>query len=532
MGLNRKTLSLAVGALVLVVVSRLPIAPTALSFDNVNFAFAIQQFDPWMHQPQPPGYPFFVAEARIVDLFFNDAEQTFRLIPIVVTWLSVVLAFFLGERMFGTKAGILGALLLVVNPTLWYSGLDSPLRPHLAMFSLLVGYCCWRLWNGEGRYALWAAFFLGVGGGFRPDLIVYLLPLWCCAMWKGRIQVQIWIRGIGIIFLSTMVWLGIAAYAVGGLDRYTLLMWVYSFSSMNQGSVLLRPSSFDWVYQVVRLLAWNGFGLLSWIWLVPFWIVGRRTLRMPGCAAFISAWIVPGMVIQALLHVDAPGHTLFSVPALCLMGGMVIADVSDRLKRFGPLPRFAPAGIVFALNVLFFFNVIRVTFSAPSFAGELGNVVTKAFIGGLSGTTFEDLRSTNLLSESTVRELKHLIQDVRPLVIVSTHGSAQYWRFLNARIASYYVTDREFWVVADELSPPTASRIRGKDLLEIRHGTRVKIPVPRGGRIIWLMDPSSPFREAVSQAVSLKQEGNIFLTDLSADLSQFRVQNFEFNVEQ
>src|SRR5438034_11610861 len=41
-------------------------------------------------------------------------------------------------------------------------------------------------------------------------------------------------------------------------------------------------------------------------------------------AAFFFIWIIPGLIIQAIVHVDAPGHTLFSVPALCVLGGYVL----------------------------------------------------------------------------------------------------------------------------------------------------------------------------------------------------------------
>lgn len=516
------------GTFLLVVLSRAPISPSALSLDNVNLAFAIQSFDPWMHQPQPPGYAFFVAESRVVNFFFRDAERSFFFIATMVTWFSVLMAYVLGRRMFGAAAGAMAALLLIFNPTLWYAGLDSPLRPHLALFSLLIAYCCWRLWHGEHNFALWAAVALGIGGGFRPDLLAYMTPLWFAAMWKAGSSWQSWIRGIGIACLLTIIWMGAAALAVGGLDRYTLLMWVYSFAAMSESSsVLLSTSGSAWLHHVVHMIAWNGVGVLSWLWMVPLWIVARRNQpRQYSRLVFFLSWIVPGMLVQAIVHVGAPGHTLFSVAALCVMGGYVMASTWESLShQLASRFRIITAGATVAFNVLLFFNAI------PFPAARPGQDIYRALFEGVNQTTFEDLRGSNELSESSIRELKELVQSDRPSVIVSTLGSPQHFRFLNSRIASYYIGDRDLWVVGDEENPPRASRIRGKDLLEIRHGGVVRVPVPEGARIIWLMDPSSPFRTAISNAVAMKRDGNLFHSDLVRGVSTFRVANFEFFTE-
>src|SRR6185295_7396873 len=102
-----------------------------LSIDNVNLAFSLEKFDPRIHQPQPPGYPFFVALGKVVNFFFRDPEHTFIAISILVSALFLPVVFLLAQRMFSPWAGAAAAFLLLVNPVFWFSGLDGPLRPNL-----------------------------------------------------------------------------------------------------------------------------------------------------------------------------------------------------------------------------------------------------------------------------------------------------------------------------------------------------------------------------------------------------------------
>ncbi|MBF8305896.1 MAG: 2 protein, partial [Acidobacteria bacterium] len=206
-------------SILLVRLTRLPLMPAHLfSFDSVNLALALEDFDPTRNQPQPPGYPLFVLEARLVHLLFGTPEQTFAVVNILICGLAVGMLYLLGTRMFSPWIGMTAAALLFVNPPFWYSGLTSPLRPHLALFSILVAYCCWRASHGEERYFEWASLVLGLGAGFRPELLVFLLPLWAWTAWQCR-QMRLFIRGLLFLGLATVIWILGLGVASGGTGR-------------------------------------------------------------------------------------------------------------------------------------------------------------------------------------------------------------------------------------------------------------------------------------------------------------------------
>ena len=74
--------------LALLLLTRIPAMASYMTVDNVNLAFSLENFDPRIHQPQPPGYPFFVGFARIVNFLFRDPERTFYAISLLLSALS------------------------------------------------------------------------------------------------------------------------------------------------------------------------------------------------------------------------------------------------------------------------------------------------------------------------------------------------------------------------------------------------------------------------------------------------------------
>src|SRR5437867_6229607 len=90
----------AILILALLLITRLPAMAQYFTIDNVNLAFALEKFDPRIHQPQPPGYPLFVVFNRIANVVFRDPATTFKFTGLLVSGLCLPLAFAMGKRMF------------------------------------------------------------------------------------------------------------------------------------------------------------------------------------------------------------------------------------------------------------------------------------------------------------------------------------------------------------------------------------------------------------------------------------------------
>src|SRR3954463_411244 len=157
------------------VATRWPLAPHYLYyFDSANFALALENFNPALHQPQPPGYPLFVGLTRLIHFFVLRPEHVFLIAGLLAACGAVVLIRLLAREIFGAPAGMLAGALLASNPVFWFGGLTNQIRVFLAVSALAVALFAWRALRHPDRpvwlYATFAA--IAIGGGFRPGVMV------------------------------------------------------------------------------------------------------------------------------------------------------------------------------------------------------------------------------------------------------------------------------------------------------------------------------------------------------------------------
>jgi hypothetical protein len=498
----------------LLLATRIPMMANYFSIDNVNLAFSLEKFDPRIHQPQPPGYPLFVAAARLVNFAYHDAWRTFAALSILVSALSLWLAFLLGRRMFSTWAGAAGACLLLVNPVFWHAGLDGPLRPNLALFSLLTAYCCWRCWNGEKRFALWGAIALGIGGGFRPDILVYMFPLWLISSCIGTRSRRAVLSAGAVLIAIVAVWTIATAIAMGGFREYFAFMFNYADYWSSVSSAAPGTSLLGWLRQKNRLFIYNALGVVGWIWAVPVYYFRKEKLPLGSMRlAFFMLWIVPGVILQLSVHFSEPGHTLFSVTALCLIGGCMLASAPGRNVA---------AGAALVLNVMVFFNCFELK-AAP--AQKSGPSLINAMRVGAYESSIKSIRYMDAVTRDALAEINKYIPSEGPSVIITTDSFVDRW-FMNWRIGRYYLPNREFWVLCQTPGNKHVEEIiRDKQLAFSL--SPLKIPIFQKGRVLWLLEPDGPIYKELAKSVKLEGGKYVHYVDVGPDSPSIVIDGYE-----
>ncbi len=586
--LNSRQIAVVCGvSLLLVAATRLPLMPSQLySFDSVNLALALKKFDPNLNQPQPPGYPYFVGEARLLHKVLGTPERTFTALKILISGLSIAFLYFLGRRMISARAGLFAAALLLMNPIMWYAGLTSSLRLHLAFFSILTAYCCWRAWEGNAKYFYAASVVLGVGGGFRPELCLMLLPLWAWTGWrigKGRQLIRGGILGAAM----AAIWIGILIRAYGGPSAMLHTISDYLDVQVQPGSLLLGSSVVPWRRMAGRAIFWNAMGALPWIWTVP--ILWHRRKQLADCSRhlhFMALWFIPAFLFSLLIHVAAPGHVLASIPPVCLLGAFCIGEAEQLFQfpwiskwkergfaiwlvlfssygllflaedprqkwlvvwiglilsllflfprlsevlpgRQGPAGRGALISLALLANLFLFFAELPLPQREPT--GRFRGLISLAdlFLFGTYDTSYSKEHWTDMMTSFSISDIAALRANAKgPFLVIWSRDGTPAWR-----IASYYFPQDRVYALDEEGDPGvgiTRARLwTGSTVLSRFTGKPpIRIPVPQGARIVWLMGGGR--EQELSRIVPLRKSQALYYTDLPSNASSFRWGSFEF----
>src|SRR5260370_16572711 len=70
-----RRISIAIALLAALMATRWALAPKYLFYlDNINFALAVRDFNPVLHQPHPPTYALFVALLKLLTICIPSAK--------------------------------------------------------------------------------------------------------------------------------------------------------------------------------------------------------------------------------------------------------------------------------------------------------------------------------------------------------------------------------------------------------------------------------------------------------------------------
>ncbi|WP_156936116.1 nucleoporin-interacting protein [Anoxybacteroides tepidamans] len=201
-------------------------SPYAASWDQVDFALALERYDLLAMQPHFPGYPYFILGGMLVHAFIANPARALSILNIVLLCSASVPIFLLAKK-YGAKEAA-WPITVLVQSTSYVTLIGSQPMSEGAALAVLW----WYMWAVERAYArvtwsahLLALFFFGLLLGIRlsyAPFAVALIFLWW-ADWKMHQRVRRLFFLAAAALLFQLIWVIAVALTEGGLHSFLKL---------------------------------------------------------------------------------------------------------------------------------------------------------------------------------------------------------------------------------------------------------------------------------------------------------------------
>lgn len=324
---------------ILILITRIPFMSKYLyEWDSVNYALGFEKYDILSHQPHSPGYILYIGLGKLVNFIFSDANTTMIVISIVFSILTVILVYYLAKDIFSMKIAIIASIFLIFNPIFWFYGEIATIYPSEAFFATLIAFLSYKVFKGNEKFFYLSAIALGIAGGFRQDLIIFMLPLWLFCLYFSNKSIKKVLKAFAVLIPSVLLWFIPTIVLTGGYDAYITASGHFS-TAFESTSILLGASLFNQLIMNLALFSWLilATGIIGTIFLI-FYIIKERKdilsqkfIKNP-IFVFMLLWILPMLLFQILFPLSKPGYSLIYISAISLIIGYLFNYIALKIN--------------------------------------------------------------------------------------------------------------------------------------------------------------------------------------------------------
>ena len=350
-----------------IILTRFPFTSKFLyDWDSVNYALGFGKYIIQMDQPHAPGYIFFIGLGKLVNIFFNDPNTTMIFISIIFSIFTVILLYLLAKQMFSRKVAIVSSLLLIFSQTFWFYGEIASIYICEAFFATLIAYLSYQVFKGNEKYFYLSSLALGLAGGFRTDLIVFMFPLWAFCLFYDKFNYKRVIKAFSVLILSNLMWFIPTIILAGGYHEYSLLNNMQLISSFKTSSVFFGAPLTAHLIMNAELIFWTiiGIGLVQILVMLLYLSINIKSITKyfkNSKFIFFALWIIPSFLFYLIIYIAKAGYTLVYIPAITLIISYIYVELfSDLKKHQGKISRY----------LLIILVLVSITVSTYGFTGN------------------------------------------------------------------------------------------------------------------------------------------------------------------
>lgn len=518
---NKDVQSLVLGGLVIafsLFLYLLTLPQYLASWDSIQFALGLEEFNIEMHMPHPPGYIGHMGIAWLFSLLGVEIDRSVQLASIVETTLASVIILFLGKNLSGRIGGLIASLLFASHPVTWFYAISGESYGAEALFSSLLFHVGIRINKGSHPYEIFLFFaLLGVAGGFRQNLLLYFFPFAVYCIYKvGCLQAFYGLVGacIGLI-----CWLAPLLLLAGGIEKIAMVFFSQFFDVVAAQYSLIMNAEHGFIFNFNRLWRFllggisigGGVGLL-------FFFINIRKEEIRYIMRFLF-WLIPPFIWFFFMFIFKQGHLLIVIPVICLFGGMGLSRIFESI----------PMVFRYMIPILAIFTNIGM-FLSPPFSWTMH----------VSECSYPVVQYSDTDTRSTIETIRNM-GDADSILIVTRDGGFSF------REAMLYLEDiKVIWLVDSE---STGIPLSGVDFCESKHhkmrcktieafwldrvlSESVTIHVSKSvSKIVWFAEKNTKFYEELkllTRTLHVAPITDLLITDLPQVPYEFRIGKYTF----
>ena len=252
-----------------------------------------------------------------------------------------LLTFFIGQRLFGAKAGLWA--MIVLASTLEMIGVGTLATIDAVLLPFIVAVVAIFVQSAISRIRIWHIILAGIalGAGMLAKGPMGLQPI-------VVIAVTLWLGRKAGLEVRRFVWPFAAVLIIGGL---IFLAWAIPANNATHGEFFRIFIGRHVLTRAIKPMEQHGGNFLLYLpYYLPIIIGGffPWTLHLPGaissvlggriggqyCRALLISWVVPIFIVMTLAATKLPHYIVFIWPAMALaVGGTIVAAKQDGLTE-------------------------------------------------------------------------------------------------------------------------------------------------------------------------------------------------------